>query len=359
MSTDELNLTELAGTRGEWLRGNGPQSDIVISCRIRLARNLAGFPFLSHCTDQQKRDLQDLIVSAVNGTELGDSYSYVCLDDVSKLEKQLLVERHLISRQHSEADGPRGAAIVPDETVAIMVNEEDHVRMQVLFSGLQLEQAWQRINELDDQLERGLEFSFHEQFGYLTACPTNVGTGIRVSVMLHLPALKLTGEIERVLRAAKDMNLAIRGLYGEGTEATGDFYQISNQTTLGKTEEEILCDFKETVVPKITEYEIRAREVMSEQKPVILEDKIWRAVGMLKCARLITTDETLFLLSQLRMGLHLGLVDKIDLDTINDLFLTTQPAHLQIIAGRRLDDEQRGKMRAQRIRQRLANHQAN
>jgi len=362
MSANDLNLSEMACTPGQWLTGHGPQCDIVISCRVRLARNLAGFPFLSKCTEQQKNDLQEVIINGIDGTDLAGppkAYSYIRLDEASKLEKGILVERHLISRDHSEGEGPRGAAIAADESVAIMVNEEDHLRMQILCSGLQLDQAWIRINQLDDQLEQSLEFAFHEQFGYLTACPTNVGTGIRVSVMLHLPALKITGEIEHMLRAARDMRLAVRGLYGEGTEATGDFYQVSNQASLGRTEEEMVAEFNQVVVPKITEYELRAREVLTEQKPMVLEDKIWRAVGMLKCARMISTGETLFLLSQVRMGVHLGLVKEIDLDTINDLFLTVQPAHLQVIAGRPLDDEERSKMRGQVIRKRLANHQAN
>jgi len=359
MSHDGLNLGELAGLRTEWLKGTGPQAGVVISCRARLARNLAGFPFLSKSTDQQKSDVQDLIVSALNGTELAGKYAYVRLDDLSPVERQLLVERQLISRQHAEGEGPRGAAIVPDETVALMVNEEDHLRMQVLYSGLQLDEAWQRINRLDDQLEQRLEFAFHDRFGYLTACPTNVGTGVRISVMLHLPALKLTGEMERVLRAARDMNLAVRGLYGEGTDAMGDFYQVSNQATLGRTEQEILTEFKDTVVPKIAEYELRAREMLANQKRHVLEDKVYRAIGILRYARSITTEETLMLLSQLRMGLHMGLENEIDMDTINELFLTTQPAHLQVLAGQKLNDEQRDQTRAEFIRDRLSNHRHN
>lgn len=359
MSSTGLNLSKMASSRGTWLRQGGPHAEIAISSRIRLARNLAGFPFLTKCSEQQKNDIQDLVVTAINGTDMADSYVYIKLDEGSHLEKQLLVERHLISRQHADGDGPRGAAIIPDETVAMMVNEEDHLRTQVLFSGLQLAEAWERINSLDDQLEQHLEFAFDERLGYLTACPTNVGTGIRVSVMLHLPALKLTGEIERVLRAARDMNLAIRGLHGEGTEATGDFYQVSNQTTLGSTEEQIVEEFMETIVPKITAYELNAREVLVKNKKSQLEDKVYRAVGMLRYARTMSSEETLFLLSQLRMGVHMGLVTDIDLDTINELFLTTQPAHLQVISGKKLDDEQRSALRAQHIRERLNDHQKN
>jgi protein arginine kinase len=244
-------------------------------------------------------------------------------------------------------------AVAENETLSIMVNEEDHLRVQVLRSGLQLEEAWDQINKVDDKIEASLDWAFHPRFGYLTACPTNVGTGIRVSVMLHLPALKLTGEIEKVFRAAKDMRLAVRGLYGEGTEATGDFYQISNQTTLGKTEEEIISDFKHLVIPKIIEYEQHARRMLRDDRTTQLDDKVGRAVGILRSARLIASEETLLLLSHLRMGVHLGRVKDIDLQTVNELFLLTQPAHLQKLQGRKLEGDVRRAARADFIRQRL------
>ncbi len=347
------HISQLITTRGEWLRGARNETGIIISSRIRLARNLAGFNFLTKCSENDKENIQDLIIAALNGTSLANEYFYLKLDELSTLEKQLLVERHLISKHHAEGEGPRGVALLMDESVAIMVNEEDHIRIQVLAGGFELEDIWKRINRLDDELEADLEYSFDEQLGYLTACPTNVGTGIRVSVMLHLPALKMTGEIERVFRAARDMHLAVRGLYGEGTEALGDFYQVSNQTTLGKTEEEIIDEFTGTIVPRIIEYEQRAREVLLKQKANVIEDKVWRAYGILCNARAISTEETLFLLSHLRMGLHMGIIDKIGLETINDLFLATQPAHLQIISGKRLDGDERTKLRAEYIRNRL------
>ncbi len=209
-------------------------SEIVISSRIRLARNVAGFPFLSRCSRSQRQVLEHQIRDTILGSSIATKMLYVDLEAAPEIDRQLLVERHLISKPHKDAEGARGVAIGENETLAVMVNEEDHLRIQALRSGLQLEEAWEQINNTDDILESKLDFAFHNRFGYLTACPTNVGTGIRVSVMLHLPALKMTGEIEKVFRAAKDMRLAVRGLYGEGTEATGDFYQISNQTTLGK-----------------------------------------------------------------------------------------------------------------------------
>jgi protein arginine kinase len=348
-----MKLNDLTNHAGEWLRGSGPMSEIVISSRIRLARNISGHPFLTRATQTQRQSLESKLREVVLNSDLAPHMLYVELDAAPEIDRQLLVERHLISKPHAAAEGARGVAIGESETVSIMVNEEDHLRIQVLRSGLQLEEAWEQINQIDDRLEAKLDFAFHPRFGYLTACPTNVGTGIRVSVMLHLPALKLTGEIEKVYRAAKDMRLAVRGLYGEGTEATGDFYQISNQTTLGKSEEEIIADFRQVVIPRIIDYEHHARRTLLNDRTVALDDKVCRALGLLRSARLLASEETLFLLSHLRMGVNLGRVKDIDLRTINELFLLTQPAHLQKIQGRKLEGDLRRAARADYIRQRL------
>ncbi len=328
-------------------------SEIVISSRIRLARNLTGHRFLTRASRTERNGLAKQISQVLLDNPVSPNSLYVNLDDAPEIDRQLLVERHLISKQHSAAEGSRGVYVSGDETVAIMINEEDHLRIQVLRSGLQLDEAWQQINGIDDQIESKVSYAFHPRFGYLTACPTNVGTGIRVSVMLHLPALKLTGEIEKVFRAAKDMKLAVRGLYGEGTEATGDFYQISNQTTLGKSEEEIIADFRHVVIPQIIEYEHRARKTLINDRTVALDDKVCRALGTLRTARLMASEETLFLLSHLRMGVNLGRVKDVDIQTINELFLLTQPAHLQKIQGRKLDGDLRRAARADFIRQKL------
>lgn len=329
-------------------------ADVVISSRIRLARNLAGFPFLSKCDPEQRRQIQKLLAKTIKQINLGQEVFFFDIERADELDRQILVERHLISRQHAEAEGSRAVAVSTTETVALMINEEDHLRIQVLRSGLQLDQTWQEINRIDDLLGAHLDYAFHRRFGYLTACPTNVGTGIRVSVMLHLPALKLAGQIERVFQAARDMRLAIRGLYGEGTEAVGDFYQVSNQITLGKSEQEIIDEFKHVVIPKIIDYEQRTRQAMLKQKRIALDDKIWRAYGMLQYARSVSSEETLFLLSHLRMGVNLGRIDRLNLQTVNELFLTTQPAHLQKLRGQRLDGHQRDVVRAEYIRSRLA-----
>jgi protein arginine kinase len=320
---------------------------------------VSGYPFLSRCTRHQRIALEEKLRTTVLEAAVAPQTLYVDLEQAPEIDRQLLVERHLISKPHAAAEGARGVAVGENETVAIMVNEEDHLRIQVLRSGLQLEEAWEQINGIDDALESKLDFAFHPRFGYLTACPTNVGTGIRVSVMLHLPALKLTGEIEKVFRAAKDMRLAVRGLYGEGTEATGDFYQISNQTTLGKTEDDIISDFKHLVIPKIIDYEHHARKTLVNDKTVALDDKVCRALGVLRTARLIASEETLQLLSHLRMGVNLGRIKDLDIRTINELFLLTQSAHLQKIMGRKLEGDVRRAARADFIRHRLNNGNGN
>jgi protein arginine kinase len=347
-----MQMDDLARNRGEFLSGDGPESDIVISSRVRLARNISGFPFLARCNSKQKKEIEDQVRAGARSVT-GRKLTYLPIDELEELDRQLLVERHLISRQQANGEGARGVAVGPSESMAIMVNEEDHVRMQVLHSGLQLESCWDEVNALDDALEGKLNFAFHSRFGYLTACPTNVGTGIRVSVMLHLPALKLAGEIEKVFQAAKDMHLAVRGLYGEGTEATGDFYQISNQVTLGISEQEIISRFGKEVIPRVVEYERVARKTLMLQREIVLEDRIWRALGMLRSARQMSSEETLYLLSAVRMGVNLGRVNDVDIHTVNELFIQTQPAHLQRIRGQRLSSDQRNVARAEYIRSRL------
>jgi protein arginine kinase len=257
-----MTIDELAIKPGEWLSGTGPMSDIVISTRIRLARNVAAYPFLPKATPEHRAELVSLLRARAETGMPDGAWTYVDIGDIDELDQKVLVERHLISRQHADVEGSRGVSISDNGSASIMVNEEDHLRIQVLHSGLRLDEAWDEINRIDDALEDKIDYAFHPRYGYLTACPTNVGTGIRVSVMLHLPGLKLTGEIDRVFRAAKEMHLAVRGLFGEGTEATGDFFQISNQVTLGRTEEEILDGFKQNVMPQIIEYEQKARRML-------------------------------------------------------------------------------------------------
>ncbi len=350
-----MPLRSMTDHAGAWLRGAGPHSEIVISCRLRLARNLAGYPFVGRATRSQHDDVLSRCRRQVMECEaLGRQILWVDLAECPEVDCQLLVERHLISRQHASAGAlPRAVAVASDETFSIMVNEEDHLRIQVLRSGAQFDEAFRQVNAIDDALESELEYAFSSKLGYLTACPTNVGTGIRVSVMLHLPALRLTGEIEMVRRAARDMHLAVRGLFGEGSDAHGDLYQISNQTTLGRGEHEILSDFQHTVVPHIIDYEQQARKALVQHRLVQLDDKIWRAWATLTHARVLGTEEVLGLLSHLRLGVNLARIDKVDIRTLNELFLLMQPAHLQKVSGRPMEAAERREARARLIRERL------
>lgn len=348
-----MTVNELAKRPGAWLRGDGPMAEIVMSSRVRLARNVAGYPFFSKATDGQRSELATRMRTDLLAAGEGH-WDYLEMASIEDLDQQVLVERHLISRQHADIRGSRGIAVSDNEDVSIMVNEEDHLRIQVLRSGLQLDEIWSEVSRIDDRIEGRIEYAFHPRYGYLTACPTNVGTGIRISVMLHLPGLKLTGEIERVFRAAKDMRLAVRGLFGEGTEATGDFFQISNQVTLGRTEEEIIDGFKNMVVPKIIDYEHRARRTLLADRLTALDDRVYRSFGILNHARTISSEETMLHLSHLRLGIHLDRIRDVELRTVNELFLLTQPAHLQKIHGARMSGEQRSVARADIIRRRLA-----
>jgi len=350
-----MNLPRLLEHAGEWLRGAGPHSEIVISTRIRLARNLAGYPYVCQANRRQRAEVVERCRRRIEDAQFTDELIWVDVNELTDLEKHLLTERHLMSRNMiaGGSEAPRAVAIDGNETFSIMVNEEDHLRMQVLRSGMQLDEAYSQVNHLDDLLEQHLDYAFSPRWGYMTACPTNVGTGIRVSVMLHLPALKLTGEIEKVRRAARDMHLAVRGLFGEGSEALGDLYQISNQSTLGRSEQEILSDFQHTIVPQIISYEQQARHALLRQRQAQLDDKIWRAWAILANARVIGSEEVMQLLSHLRLGINLSRIDKTDVRTINDLFLVTQPAHLQKLTGKEMDRSERREARAEIIRQRL------
>jgi protein arginine kinase len=347
-----MNLDNLTHTSGEWLRGSGPESDIVISSRIRLARNLAAFPFTNRASPHQKSEIEAMLRERIAKLELDPRLDYINLVTLSPLDRQFLVERQLISRELAGADGPRGVALGPRETVSLMVNEEDHLRLQVMRSGFALDEAWQDIDKVDDLLEQRISYAFSEEFGYLTACPTNVGTGMRSSVMLHLPALVLAKQIDKVFRALQKINLAVRGLYGEGSRASGDFYQISNQVTLGKSETTILNEIRE-VIPQIITYERQARQTLLKESKQSLQDRVSRAYGTLCSATMMTSEETMDLLSSVRLGINLGLLEEITMPTVNELFIQTQPAHLQKLMGTTLDGEERNAARARYLRSRL------
>lgn len=348
-----MRLTDLSTKTSQWFDPSVPLSDIVVSSRIRLARNLAGHRFISRCDDKEKQDiLQTLKEIILSLGQLGD-IAFIDIAGGSGLERDFLIERQLISRNLAVGQGPRGVVIAKNELFAAQINEEDHLRLCVLAPGLNLDKCWQQISRIDDAIGEKIEYAFSHRYGFLTACPTNLGTGIRVSVMMHLPGLKMTDQLKKLFESAKDMNLTVRGLFGEGTEAVGDFFQISNQVTLGISEEQIIEDFQTLIIPKIVEYERIARDRLLAKDANILDDKIARALAVLKNARLISSHEAMFLLSNLRMGINMGRIKEISIDTINELFLLTQPAHLQINKGRPLNAEQRDILRAETLRAKL------
>jgi len=327
---------------------------VVMSCRVRLARNVAGFPFVVRASDAQRRELVHLARQVVLESNLSKEMIWVDLAEATARDRQVLVERHLISRHLAEADIPRAVAVSNDETLSIMINEEDHLRMQLIAPGLRLDDLVQRIDAVDETLEAKIDYAFSPRWGYLTACPTNLGTGIRLSVMMHLPALKLSNEIERVRRAAKDLHLAVRGYYGEGSESAGDFYQISNQVTLGRSEQEILQEFLERILPQIIEYEHQARRMLVERNATLLDDRVHRSLAVLRNARLLGAEEAMKLLSRVRLGVHLRRVDGVEIDLINRLLLQIQPAHLQLHVGADLAADRLREVRATVVRKALA-----
>jgi protein arginine kinase len=347
-----MKFSNVMNTAGEWLRGEGPHHQIVISSRVRLARNLRDRAFPGWGKKPARIEVLELIRPRVEELpEMQDSFSEL-LQDLSALEKQVLVERHLISREHA-AKGV-GSAVVMNrrQTLSVMINEEDHLRMQSIRSGLQLKQAFKLVDKIDSALEEKLEFAYDHKLGYLTACPTNVGTGMRASAMLHLPGLVLSELINQVIQAVSKIGLAVRGLYGEGTEAMGNLFQISNQTTLGEKEDEIISRLSK-VIETIIEKEHDARQVLIQKKSNTLSDQIGRAYGVLTYAHAMTSKEALNLLSIIKLGVDLGAFPEDRRLPIDELFIDTQPAHLQKSSQQKLNAEERDHLRAQIIRERL------
>lgn len=347
-----MKVEDLLSQAGEWLKGTGPEGDVVISSRVRLARNLRRFPFLTVASPAVRAEIERFVRPRLENAKLPRRLAYWSLEDLSPVERLLLMERHLISRELAQGEGDRGVAVGPDEAISIMVNEEDHLRLQVIRSGLQLDEAYEEIDRMDTALEGSLNFAFSPRFGYLTACPTNVGTGLRISVMLHLPAAVLSKQMDKVLQSLQRLNYTVRGFYGEGTSPLGDFYQVSNQITLGKSERDIIAEMKK-VVPEILKFERAWRQQLLGSEPKRLEDRVWRAYGILKNARRITSEEATELLSALRLGVILNVVTGIPLKLVNELFVFTQPGHLQKVERKILEPDERDVVRAEFIRRRL------
>lgn len=349
-----MQLNDLINHTSEWLKGTGPNSDTVISSRIRLARNLKSFPFPHWANKKQSKDTLDVLEQAIARIDYLKKITVFKLADLDSVDKQFLVERHLMSYEHAHKTDSKAVIVDDEEIISLMVNEEDHIRLQVMQSGFNLFEAWNIINKIDDCLAKELPFAFLPDYGYLTACPTNTGTGLRGSVMLHLPALVMIGQIKQVLNAIAKLSFTTRGLYGEGTEATGNFFQISNQVSLGHSENEIIENIN-GLIRQIIEQENQARENMLSRNRSILEDKISRSFGILKNAHIITSQETTELLSMLRLGCDLDIIKDIDRRRVNELFIITQPAHLQKIENKKLSPQERDAKRAELIRTKLSN----
>lgn len=344
---------------GNWLAVAGRSGDVVVSSRVRMARNLAGFRFPNRAPASERSAILARLKPIVLGSRLSPQMEWVDLSATTSGHRVSLVEERLISRQHAmgkpgEPMHARAVAIgLPERRLSIMINEEDHLRLQVIRGGFDLTGAMEEIDSADDAIEQQIDYAFSPRFGYLTACPTNVGTGIRLSVMLHLPALKITREIEKVKRAADDLGLTVRGSYGEGSEATGDFYQISNQTTIGKSEAVLLREMESEIIPSVIAYERTARERLMKGGRRGMEDQAWRAVGVLLHARLLSTEEATQLLSRLRLGIAIGVVPNLELPLINQLLVAVQPAHIQMAIGQELTQDQRREARASLLRGKL------
>lgn len=343
----------LVGKPSRWLVEQGPAADLVLSTRVRLARNLRDLPFTQRAAEDQMGAVVSRVVSACESSASLSGGAFLGMADLGELDRQFLAERHLISREMVSEMRPAGLYLASGENITVMVNEEDHLRLTAVASGLELDQAWAKVQEVEEELDGGLEFAYSEDLGYLTACPTNVGTGMRVSVFIHLPSLVLTKKVRQVLRGINHVGLAVRGFYGEGSEILGNFFQISNQNTLGLSERETIENL-EKVTRQVMEAEIRARRILLKEARLQIEDKVHRAYGTLTHARMLTAHEVINLVSAVRFGVALGIEVEADLGTLNELLVLTQPAHLQQTAGREMAEPERNTYRADLVRERLA-----
>lgn len=329
----------------------GPNSEIVISSRARLARNIPGYPYVHRARPEKLGEVLDTILQAASSAGF-DSSCFFRNEDMNDLYKSILVERHLISPSMTTQNERRGVLVKEGESCSILVNEEDHLRIQSICSGFNPMRAWEEVDSIDDRLSQVISFSFSRRFGYLTACPTNIGTGLRVSILIHLPALVLTKDIQRMIRSASQIGLTVRGYYGEGTDVVGNLFQISNHVSLGKSERQIVEDLTSAVV-KIVDYERRAAETLMREAKSQIEDKIYRSVGILKSARVLSTNEFMNLSSAVRLGLILKVLTKPDIQSLNELVVITQPGHLQARYGHTSESMDRDVIRADIVRERF------
>lgn len=342
-------------TNQKWYEKHGPQGDVVISTRIRLARNLPKIPFPERMSQKQREQVEAAVHKAVEhgSAAIAQSLRYVNMQDVSRIEAISMVERHLASPDFISQTSGRALLLAADESISVMVNEEDHVRMQIMMEGMNLEKAYQIASVLDDSLNSSLHFAFHKDLGYLTQCPTNLGTGMRASLMLHLPALQESGIMNRIAGNLSKLGLALRGTYGEGTHSVGALYQLSNQVSLGLSETEAIANLS-TIVMQLMDQERKARQQMVRE--VDKQDQIFRSAAILKSARVLSTDEMMKLLSHVRVGIACGLLSEIPYDTVNALMIRTQPATMSLAYGHEdaIPVQERDTLRAKIVAKALA-----
>ncbi len=338
---------------GTPLDNNG--SDVVISSRVRLARNLNDFPFPLKMTREYELKVLDRVRESVLNSKKSQKskFTYIDVGQLDPLNRQVLLEKHLISPDMAESSRERGVLLSGDGTISIMINEEDHVRLQCIYPGMRINDAWKSCSEVDNILEEKVDFAFSRDYGYLTCCPTNAGTGIRASAMLHLPALTMTGYIKNLLEACRKLGVAVRGLYGENSEASGNMFQISNQVTLGQSEEEIVSSITR-IVEQIVDQERTLRNDLLKQNSYRFEDKVYRSLGLVSNARILSTEEALKLLSDVRLGVDMGIIMNIKKETLDNLLVSIQPANLQKNSGKLLNPDERDIKRAEMVRKSLA-----
>ena len=337
-----------------WMSEEGPESDIVLSSRIRLARNIDQFQFSFLNSSEEALKVIETVKSRIKKGSFANTgnMDLLMMDELQPLQKRILVEKHLIS-PHLAENANHGACLLSEnEEISIMINEEDHIRIQCLYPGLQLLEALNTAFQIDDWLEEEINYAFDEKVGYLTSCPTNVGTGLRASVMLHLPGLVMTQQLNRIIPAINQLGLVVRGIYGEGSEALGNIFQISNQITLGKSERDIVEDLK-SVVGQIVSQERSVRDTLVKTSNIQLEDRVYRSFGVLTNSRIIETKEAAKCLSDVRLGIDIGYIKDIPRNILNELMILTQPGFLQQYAGGPLRPNERDIRRASLIRERL------
>ncbi len=352
-----MRIDEMTRVPSPWLAGEGKYGRSVVSSRVRLARNIAGVRFAHRAKSE---DLQYTLATARKAIEESDTMktcNFMLMSELSELDREFLVERHLISKEFAEKPSIQAVAVGDNEMISVMVNEEDHLRLQSIQPGFQIMEAWRLVDRLDDEIDSKIRYAFSYEWGYLTACPTNTGTGLRASMLVHLPALFLTRQINKVVHGISQMGLAVRGFYGEGSDVMGNLFQVSNRTALGTSEIDIV-ESLEKVVIQVLDYEARAREILLRDARSQIEDKVWRAYGILRYCRRVASQDVMSFASAVRLGLCLDMIDSISVAGLNRMVFMSQPAHLQKSVGRAMDAEERDVVRADMVRKILAEEEA-